>query len=65
MDDRLIEIETKLAYLEDMVTTLNDLVAEQQKHIDQLEIKKALLEEQIEILLENQEDIPQRRPPHY
>jgi SlyX protein len=65
MNDRLIEIETKLAYLEDMVATLNELVITQQKHINQLEIKKGLLEEQVEMLMEGQQDIPQRKPPHY
>ncbi|WP_029922238.1 SlyX family protein [Nevskia soli] len=38
MDEpRLIELETKLAYLEETLQVLNQVVARQQKQIDQLE----------------------------
>lgn len=38
MDEaRLIELETKLAYLEDTLQVLNQVVARQQRQIDQLE----------------------------
>jgi SlyX protein len=38
MDDaRLIEVETKLAYLEETLQVLNEVVARQQKQIDALE----------------------------
>lgn len=37
MEQRLTEIETKLAYQEDLVQALNDIVATQQHKIDQLE----------------------------
>ncbi|HZR37471.1 MAG TPA: SlyX family protein [Nevskia sp.] len=38
MDEtRLIEVETKLAYLEETVQVLNEVVARQQKQIDALE----------------------------
>jgi SlyX protein len=39
MDEpRLIELETKLAYLEETLQVLNQVVARQQKQIDQLEL---------------------------
>lgn len=38
MDEaRLIEVETKLAYLEETLQVLNEVVARQQKQIDALE----------------------------
>lgn len=36
-DERLIELETRFAYLEDTVRVLNEVVARQQREIDQLE----------------------------
>lgn len=36
-EDRFVDIEIKLAHQEDLVETLNNLVYEQQKRIDQLE----------------------------
>lgn len=36
-DERLIEIETKLAYQEDLMESLNQLVIKQQDRIDMLE----------------------------
>ena len=65
MDERLALIETKLAYLEDMVMTLNGLVIEQQKELELLRITKDRLESRIAELAEMAPDVPQRRPPHY
>jgi SlyX protein len=65
MDERLTLVETKLAYLEDMVMTLNDLVIKQQKELELLHITKDRLESRIAELSEMAPDIPQRRPPHY
>lgn len=36
-EEQLITIETKIAYQEDLVQRLNELVIEQQRRIDQLE----------------------------
>ncbi len=36
-EDRLIEIETKIAFQEDLVQELNKIVYEQQRKIDRLE----------------------------
>ena len=44
-ESRLIELETKLAYLEETLQVLNQVVARQQKQIDQLEARcRELLE---------------------
>ncbi|MCK5925029.1 MAG: SlyX family protein, partial [Methylococcales bacterium] len=36
-DARIIELEIKLAYLEDLTQTLNEIVTNQQRQIDRLE----------------------------
>ncbi len=41
--DRLIEIETKLAFHEDTIQALNTVVCQQQKQIEQLEAMVTLL----------------------
>lgn len=65
MEERLIAVETKLAYLEDMVCTLNDLVAQQQRDLDTLRATKDRLEERLAELVDSTGDLPNRRPPHY
>ncbi len=65
MENRLINVETKLAYLEDMMLTLNDLIIAQGKAIQVLQSHKEQLESKISELAETGSDVPQRRPPHY
>ena len=36
-DDRFLDIETKLAYQEDLVASLNQIVSDQQRKLDELE----------------------------
>lgn len=36
LENRIIELEIKIAYQEDLLQTLNDIVATQQQQIDQL-----------------------------
>lgn len=67
-DDRLMEIETRLAYQENTLLALDDVIARQQKQIDQLEISVRLLVERLQQVLEALE--PSRaaideKPPHY
>ena len=68
MDDkRLTEIETKLAYQEDLIQSLNQIVIMMQKQIDSLELRNNTLREtlkQIEESLPNDQD-PNEVPPHY
>ena len=65
MDDRLTALETKIAYLEDMVTTLNDLVIAHGRELDFLHANKDRLEARLAELAEIAGDIPNRTPPHY
>lgn len=65
MEERLTVVETKIAYLEDIVMTLNDLVIRQQKEIDLLHASKERLENRLTELADMDSDVPQRKPPHY
>ncbi len=66
--DRLVEIETKLAFLEDATQALNDVVCRQQDQIERLEATLALL---IDRFRQWQEDAAagikpaDEKPPHY
>lgn len=65
-DKNIIEIETKLAFQEDLVQSLNQVITDQQTRISQLERQMANLENQLRSLAdqwhEQQQDPP---PPHY
>ena len=43
VDARVVELETRLAFQDDTLQALNDVVAAQQRQIDLLEIKLAAL----------------------
>jgi len=66
MNEEIVAIEMKLAYLEDMVVTLNELVIKQQKQIEHLESGRKDLERQLEEITESgQGSMPHQKPPHY
>jgi Uncharacterized protein conserved in bacteria len=66
-EDRIIELEIKAAYQEDLLQELNKIVAGQQQQIDRLETTCRMLNERIKSLstesgaTENIEEVP----PHY
>jgi SlyX protein len=66
-DDRIIELEIKTAYQEDLLQELNKIVSQQQQQIDRLDATCKLLNDRIQSLSidggsgENIEEIP----PHY
>ncbi len=47
IEERLVDLETKLAYQEDTIQALNQVVCEQQKQIDQLAATCKLLVDRI------------------
>lgn len=63
MDERIIKIETDLAYLQDEVKELNDIVSSQQQIISRLEKQNEFLAKKVEEL--DVEARPNRKPPHY
>ncbi len=65
-DDRITELEIKIAYQDDLLQTLNDVVGEQQVQIIRLEDVCKLLGQRIKNMSES-EEINQGTevPPHY
>jgi SlyX protein len=67
LEDRLVDIETKLSYQEHTVQELGTLVYQQQKKIDQLEAICASLVDHVRNLSEaaNPAGLATEKPPHY
>lgn len=66
-EDRIIELEIKQAYQEDLIQALNQVVADQQKQIGKLEETCKLLNNKIKnlALTEGNPVILDEKPPHY
>jgi SlyX protein len=67
MTDRLEELETRLAFQENTIQKLDDVVAAQQKQIDLLQGEIQVLKSQMEnmaasMIVSESEETP---PPHY
>ncbi|EGG99737.1 hypothetical protein imdm_746 [gamma proteobacterium IMCC2047] len=67
MDERLIEIETKVAYQEHTIAELNDVIYRQQQQIDQLERLCKALTDRVQDMAESAttEKTGHEKPPHY
>ncbi len=66
-DDRVVEIETRLAHQDQMLIELNDALAKQQESIMTLEQLCASIAERLRAMGESQSSAPSEdeRPPHY
>jgi len=66
-DQRLVDIETKLAYQDRTIKELNDVVYDQQKQIDQLHATCKRLERKVRESspMQQQRNVIDERPPHY
>jgi SlyX protein len=64
-EDRFVDIEIKLAHQEDMVESLNQVVYQQAKRIDQLEKMVNQLAEHIRNNAQSGPNPVNDRPPHY
>jgi len=67
LQEKIIELETRLSYQDDTVLALNDVVASQQKQIDLLERQLQLLNKQIKALHPSDIGFAEEAapPPHY
>lgn len=67
IEDRFIELETKLAYCEDLVQRLNDALSSQQRQLDELRLSMATLTERVKTLAQPAPGPHpgHERPPHY
>ena len=67
-ENAIIELEIKIAYQEDLLQTLNDIVAKQQLRLDALEYAYQSMSEKMASLVLKlpEESAPQYEiPPHY
>ncbi len=65
-ESRLTELETKLAFAEDLLETLNQTVARQQGQIDSLQQQLRLLHQQLkEAVPDEARTLRDEIPPHY
>ena len=66
-DDRIIELEIKTAYQEDLLQELNKIVGKQQQQIDRLEATCRLLNDRIKSLstVGDSGEVIDEVPPHY
>lgn len=67
MKERLIDLETRLAFQEDLIQSLNQTVAQQQKQLDELQRIQNALIERMRLLAEALPQAPGEEPPppHY
>ena len=64
--DRLTELETTLAFAEDLLETLNQTVIRQQEEIDSLQRQLRLLHQQLQEAQPNEgRNLRDEIPPHY
>lgn len=68
-EDRLVDVEIRIARQEDMLDALNNTVYQQQKKIDELEALCSALARHLKDLKDVTADAPSEalleRPPHY
>ncbi len=65
-EEEIINIQTKLSYLEDFVNQLQEVTVEHSKTIEILTNENRLLKNKIQEMSDQLEgEIPNRKPPHY
>ena len=64
-DDRLINIETKLSFLEDFIDRLQEIAVEHTDSIERLKQENRILKTKIGDIEDAAHDMPNVRPPHY
>ena len=65
-EERIIALETKLAYMEDFVNQLQEVSVEQGKTVELLRTENKMMSQKIRELSDAIEgEVPNRKPPHY
>lgn len=66
MEERITNIEIKLAYMEDFMNQIQEVAVRQTEEIEKLKHDNKILSDKLKDVYENMEgDIPNRKPPHY
>ena len=65
-ENEIIELQTKISYLEDFLMQLQEVTVEHTKTIERLVKDNQILKGKIQEMAEQLEgEIPNRKPPHY
>ena len=65
-DEKVIEVATKLHYLEASMHQIQEVAVQQTKDIEKLKVENKILKDKVKDLSDWAEgDIPNRKPPHY
>lgn len=65
-EERIIDLEIKISYQEELLQELNKVVCDQQKQLDELQETCGYLMEKVKRLLNAAEGEPRNeKPPHY
>ncbi|MBD3610011.1 MAG: SlyX family protein [Gammaproteobacteria bacterium] len=67
MEDRIVELETKLAFQDDLLAQLDAVVQQQSMMIDKLQLRVERLEQQLQTALPSmiKSESEETPPPHY
>ena len=69
MEEKLIELETKFSYQEDLLSDLDAIVARQQRQLDELMNEMSGIKEQLQEAIERgpagAQQESSEKPPHY
>jgi SlyX protein len=65
MEDRIIELETRLTYQDDLLQKLDEVVATQQKEIEELKLQVRHISQQLQVAHRNSPQSEEPPPPHY
>ena len=66
IEERLTAVEMKLAFMEDFVRQIQEVAVEQAKTIDMLKKENKLISDRLRDMSDYlEDDVPNRKPPHY
>ena len=65
-EERIDNLEIKIAYMEDFINQIQEVAVQQAKDIELLKAENKILSQRLKDVMENADaDIPNRKPPHY
>lgn len=67
MENRVIELESKLAFQEEMINELNEIITDQQKQLDKIREEQVILNMRLQVMAETSVNADEKEPPppHY
>ncbi len=66
MQEEIIDLQSKLAFQEQTINQLNDVLTSQQRQIDRLQLQLSILQDRFEEIQEAPSALAQdEKPPHY